>query len=241
MKGSNYLIWFRRLLVLGAVVAGAMASAAGSTPNPAGGHNAVAPDVIERYAAAHPYGSPTYPDVIERYAAAHPFGRGLVTSAPTTDRIVDDWFRDQPSVATQTGDRIVDDSFRDQPSVATQTGDRIVDDSFRDQPSVATQTGDRIVDDSFRDQPSVATQTGDRIVDDSFRDQPSVATQTGDRIVDDSFRDTAQVTLPQSSSSGLDWEDFGIGAGAMLGLTMLVASLGLGALARHRGGRLGTS
>ena len=191
MKGSNYLIWFRRLLVLGAVVAGAMASAAGSTPNPAGGHNAVAPDVIERYAAAHPYGSPTYPDLIERYAAAHPFGRGLVTSAPTTDRIVDDWFRDQPSVATQTGDRIVDDSFRDQPSVATQTGDRIVDDSFRDQPSVATQTGDRIVDDSFRDQPSVATQTatgssmthsaisrrgrrcGDRIVDDSFRERRS--------------------------------------------------------------------
>ena len=42
--------------------------------------------------------------------------------------------------------------------------------------------------------------------------------------------------------SGLDWGDFGIGAGAMLGLTLLVAGLGLGAVAmRHRGGRLETS
>jgi hypothetical protein len=185
MKGSDYLIWFRRLLVLGAVVAGGTTSAAGSATNPAGGRNAAVPDAIERYAAAHPYGTTSIPDVIERYAAAHPFGRGLVTSAPTTDRIVDDWFRDQPNVATGSGDRIVDDWFRD---------------------------------------------------------QPNVATQAGDRIVDDSFRDTVQVTIPQSSSSGLDWGDFGIGAGAMLGLTMLVAGLALGAVAlRHRSGRLGTS
>jgi hypothetical protein len=44
------------------------------------------------------------------------------------------------------------------------------------------------------------------------------------------------------SGNGLDWGDFGIGAGAMLGLTLLVAGLGLGAVAlRHRGGRLETS
>jgi len=165
MKGSNYLIWVRRLIVLGAVVAGTTAAAAGSATNPTGGHNTAPPDVIERYAAAHPYGTTSYPDWIERYAAAHPFGRGLLTSAPPTDRIVDD----------------------------------------------------------------------------SFRDQPAVVSAVGDRIVDDSFRDAAQSTTPQSSVSGLHWEDFGIGAGAMLGLMMLVAGLGLGAHARHRSGTLGTS
>jgi len=49
---------------------------------------------------------------------------------------------------------------------------------------------------------------------------------------------------PSTSSGrgGLDWEDFGIGAAAMFGLTLLVVGLGLGAVARrHRGGRLETS
>jgi hypothetical protein len=38
--------------------------------------------------------------------------------------------------AVQPGDRIVDDYFRDPPAVATQPGDRIVDDYFRDPPTV---------------------------------------------------------------------------------------------------------
>jgi hypothetical protein len=33
MKRSNYLIWFRRLVVLGAVVAGLAASAPGASPS----------------------------------------------------------------------------------------------------------------------------------------------------------------------------------------------------------------
>ncbi|MGE5273182.1 MAG: hypothetical protein ACM3QU_05315 [Verrucomicrobiota bacterium] len=56
-------------------------------------------------------------------------------------------------------------------------------------------------------------------------------------------RDAARyVPSAPSSNGGIDWGDFGIGAGAMLGLTLIVTGLGLGALAlRHRSGRLGTS
>jgi hypothetical protein len=45
--------------------------------------------------------------------------------------------------AVQAGDRIVDDYWRDQPSVVAQTGDRIVDDYWRDpQPvTIAQPTG----------------------------------------------------------------------------------------------------
>jgi hypothetical protein len=133
MKGSSYLTWFRRLLILGAVAAAATASAAGAAGN------ATAPDVLERYAAAHPYGTASVPDVLERYAAAHPSGRGVLQPVPATDRIVDDWFRDPPGLASPTADRIVDDSFRDPVKVATPQGNPgIVDDSFRDAPTIAT-------------------------------------------------------------------------------------------------------
>jgi hypothetical protein len=43
-------------------------------------------------------------------------------------------------------------------------------------------------------------------------------------------------------TDGFNWGDFGIGAASMFGLAMLLAGLGLGALAvRHRGGQLRTS
>jgi hypothetical protein len=48
------------------------------------------PDVVERYATAHPYGSGVsattdstlvaVPDVFERYAAAHPYGSGIAST-----------------------------------------------------------------------------------------------------------------------------------------------------------------
>jgi hypothetical protein len=48
------------------------------------------PDVVERYATAHPYGSElsattdstlvAVPDVLERYAAAHPYGSGVAST-----------------------------------------------------------------------------------------------------------------------------------------------------------------
>jgi hypothetical protein len=199
MKRSNYFNWFRRLLVLGAVVAGVTASSAAAIPtldpqdtpaNPVLGHTtpqglradglrwqaiakayqqsrqAPAPDVFERYATAHPYGTSGSSSTLQRYAASHPYGTAAFARELGTQPIVDDSFRDPAPIATPAGERIVDDYFRDSPTV-------------------------------------VASPT---------------------------------------SGNGLDWEDFGIGAGAMLGLTALVIGLGLGAVAmRHRTGRLGTS
>jgi hypothetical protein len=180
MKGSNYLNWFRRLLVLGAVVAGVTASSAAaipmldpqSSPAPsASSHTTplgVRADGLRWQAIAKAYQqSPqvAVPDVFERYATAHPYGAGTAAAVGT-----------------------------------------------------------------------------DRIVDDSFRDPAPIATPAGERVVDDYFRDSPTVVASPTSGNGLDWEDFGIGAGAMFGLTALVIGLGLGAVAmRHRTGRLGTS
>jgi hypothetical protein len=52
-----------------------------------------------------------------------------------------------------------------------------------------------------------------------------------ERIVDDSFRDAPVVASAAKSGDGLDWGAFGIGAGAMLGLALLVTGLGIGTLA----------
>jgi len=63
------------------------------------------------------------------------------------------------------------------------------------------------------------------------------------RIAVGSFRNTSAYSPATSTGhGGLDWADFGIGAGAMFGLTLLLAALGLAAVAiRHRDGRFETS
>jgi hypothetical protein len=99
MYPSTYLSWFRRLLILGAVVAGLTASAAGARLDPG-----TPPDVNDAKAAVSTPASivsrppdvqdvasslnATYPDVFERYAAAHPYGSGLSSAASPVDRIL---------------------------------------------------------------------------------------------------------------------------------------------------------
>jgi len=200
MRFPNYLIWFRRLVVLGAVVAGLTASAAGAVPmlDPqdtpsasATGHTTplgLRADGLRWQAIAKAYQDSRQapvPDVFERYAAAHPYGAGV-----------------QPVQRRGLGD-------------------------FRPVTPAAGVTQ------------AVGT---DRIVDDSFRDPAPIATPAGERIVDDSFRDSPTVVASPTSGNGLDWGDFGIGAGAMFGLALLVSGLGLGALAmRHRVGNIKAS
>ncbi|MGE5273183.1 MAG: hypothetical protein ACM3QU_05320 [Verrucomicrobiota bacterium] len=165
MKRSNYLIWFRRLAVLGAVVAGMTASAAGAVPmldpqdtpaNPVVGHTTpqgLRADGLRWQAIAKTYQQSRQapvPDVFERYAATHPY---VAAGVQTLQR----------------------------------------------------------------------RGVGD------FQPVTPVL-------------ETPKVVASPTDGNGLDWGAFGIGAGAMLGLAVLVASLGVGTVAfRHRAGKLGTS
>ena len=83
MTTSTYSTRLIRMLVLGAVVAGTAASTAGALVTDvrdSGGsaqaykQSQAAPDVLERFVIAHPYGIRPVPDAIERFATAHPYG-----------------------------------------------------------------------------------------------------------------------------------------------------------------------
>lgn len=106
----------------------------------------------------------------------------------------------------------------------------------------AERAVDRIVDDWFRDAAKAAAPGPERMVDDWFRDRPTLtAPTTNPGLVDDS-RGRGRVGMAQSNLDGFDWGDFGLGAAAMLCLTLVLAGCGLGALTvRHRGGHLKTS
>src|SRR5436190_1585916 len=92
MKGSTYLNWFRRLVILGAVVsAGALAQSAGAmkpTDGQSTGGGSFAtivsrpPDVSDVATRM----SASTADVFERYAAAHPYGNGLSPTASAVSR-----------------------------------------------------------------------------------------------------------------------------------------------------------
>jgi hypothetical protein len=115
MKSSTYLTWLRRLIVLGAVVAGTVASTAGavvsrppdvrdaagsiaqaylgSPPDVrdvAGTANLAGPDVFERYATAHPYGSELSPALQSTLVSRPPDVGDAANAARSTvvDRII---------------------------------------------------------------------------------------------------------------------------------------------------------
>ena len=251
MKSSTYLNWFRRLLILGAVVAGIAAPAAGAavetrdSGSVAATHSTplgVAADGLRLQAIAQAYQSsangPTpqglkadglrlqgiaqaykqsqsvaVPDVFERYATAHPYGVGTGT-APVTDRLVDDSFRDAAKSPAPVVDRIVDDSFRDAAKSPAPVVDRIVDDSFRDAAKSSAPVVDRIVDDSFRDAAKApATPSFSLGVPLEYLAQPA----------------------PSSGGNGFDWADWGIGIGSGVGIMLLLAGGLVGGMQRrHR-------
>jgi hypothetical protein len=92
MKSSTYPIRLRRLILLGAVVAGlAVPAAAGASPgtppdvrDAAAAANGQATDVFERYAAAHPNGQSTPVDRIIAQEQGRQHDPGLFTLGLTT-------------------------------------------------------------------------------------------------------------------------------------------------------------
>ena len=78
MQSSTYPAQLRRLILLGAVVAGI------AVPAAAGSYNGSPPDVRDAAVAAKPQA----PDVLERYAAAHPYGAGLWAQPTPVERSI---------------------------------------------------------------------------------------------------------------------------------------------------------
>ena len=171
MKGSNYLIWFRRLVVLGAVVAGLTASAAGAVP------------------MLDPQATPA-----------------------------------NPVVANTTPLGLRADGLRWQAIAKQYQQGR--------QTPVGLPTAAGIRADGLRWQ-GIAK---------AYQQNTQAPPDVVERYVATHPDGQGTVTAATSGASGLNWGDFGIGAGAMFGLALLVAGLSIGAVAmRHRGGRLSPS
>jgi len=257
MKRSNYLIWFRRLVVLGAVVAGLTASSAAAIPmldpqDSASATSHTTPlgiradglrwQAIARVYQLHGHAVPQYYGSRAPYAPTtrhtQPLPAYYGSTAPymsTSQSLAAPGLRWQAIAKAHQENRQapVPDVF-ERYAASHPYGAGL-------QPVQHRGLGDfRPVTPAVGVTQAVGTE---RIVDDSFRDSAPIVTPAGsERIVDDSFRDAPTVVASPTSSNGLDWADFGIGAGAMLGLTALVIGLGIGAVAmRHRTGRLGTS
>jgi hypothetical protein len=147
-----------------------------------------------------------------------------VPAAAANDGLVDDWFRDTNVVATAP----VVDRLDGAPVT-----DRLVDDWFRDSVTVvggATPPAgvDPATGRPLRESGAPIGATRPAGVD------PATVRPTRES--------GAAPVASQPTTDGFHWSDFGIGAGAMLGLVLLVAGLSLGALSmRHRSGTLRTS
>jgi hypothetical protein len=250
MYPSTYLSWFRRLLILGAVVAGLTASAAGARLDPgtppdvsdvksalstqativsrppdvqdaATSVNAAAPDVFERYAAAHPsdtrlftgYGTETYsypdpslfhasssvstpPDVQDAMTALHTTPESQVFSLGTA------LFEYQQSKnGAQAG------SF---PASEVKAG---TTDVCSPASCYSTAQGSGVPAPNGR--PIVQTAPGfpQLRVGSGF----SFAAPTGW---------TQPTPLPATGSESFDWGDAGIGAAGSLGIVLLIGGIG---------------
>ena len=135
---------------------------------------------------------------------------------------------------------------------AAHANNRLVDDWFRD-PQVVPMASIGLIDvtakESSRPIASVATVSiaHDRLVDDWFRNQqlvPMASIGLIDVTAKESSRPIAvpQIITSTQAGNAFAWGDFGIGAGAMLGVVLIVGALALGAGSlRHRSSTLRTS
>jgi len=240
MKGSTtYLNWFRRLLILGAVIGvGVFASTAGAVGRPPDVQDVAAsiqasnvsrpPDVAD-VASRLSVGTP---DVFERYAAAHPYGAGLSLSNTVVSRPPD--VQDVASQLSTSATNVLERHFRHEDTLyAAQDGIGLQAPDVFERYAAAHPYG-RGLSLNLTTQATRPPDVQDTA--NAIKEQSSTSSIVS-RPPD--VQDTAQA-LQQSSttvgqSQGFDWNDWGIGIGTGMGLALLLGiGFMIGRQHRHR-------
>jgi hypothetical protein len=230
MYSSTYLNWFRRLLILGAVVAGLTASAAGARLDPgtppdvsdvASGLSTASfvsspPDVQDAAASANA----ATPDVFERYATAHPYGSGL-SQARLTGRELYPSLVERVTAQEQGGSTPTSSSFVSTPPDVQDAAAALVNGEPASQLARHYQHEDALYQLSER-AASFPTPQGLRA--DGLRYQGIAQVYKG--------MESAPVS---GGGSSFSWYDWAIGIGTGIGLALLLgAGLLVGRHQRHR-------
>jgi hypothetical protein len=231
---STYYKWFRRLLILGAVVAtGVFASTAGAMPQDAGTTNRVTADVVRppdvQDSATALYSTQAglradglrlqgmaqvyrdlqaTPDVFERYAATHPFGQEL---SATSDLGVSR----PPDVS--------DVAARASASTADVFERYAAAHPYGQGLSGTTDTGIT----RPPDVQDVASSIG------SSSSSETIVSRPPD-VQDASL--AAQSSTTTSQSDSFNWNDWGVGIGTGMGILLLLLGIGLVMSRQHRHG-----
>jgi hypothetical protein len=259
MYRSTYLSWFRRLLILGAVVAGLTASAAGARLDPGTPPDVrdVAsalsttpativsrpPDVLDAATSVNA----AAPDVFEREAAAHPYGRGLAPATSPIDRIIAQEQGRQHDLAlfslgfsapTTSSDFLsTPPDVQDAMTALHSTPEGLKADSLRWQGIARTY--------SQLQSPDTASQSTSPIWEHQLH-SPVTASQyptpAGLKADGLRYQGIAQVyeqlqsdKAPVSGGSDFAWGDWAIGVGAGIGMALLLGiGLMVGRQQRHR-------
>lgn len=250
MKSSTYLTWFRRLLLLGAVVAGTAASAAGAVSRP--------PDVRDAAAALHvtpqglkadglrwqgiakvyeQIGQASMPDAIDRYASNHLYSQGVTASATEStlvSRPPD--VQDAATALHVTSQGLKADGLRLQgiAQAYQQSGQTPIPDAFERYATahpyggLSSATESRLVS---RPPDVQDAASGLNAVAEVGR-PPDIADAVGEGPYIGTLQPRPATHVSQSQS--FDWGDYAIGLGSGMGLILLLGGgLTIGRQRRH--------
>jgi hypothetical protein len=238
MKGSNYLEWFRRLLVLGAVVAaGAMAATAGAVGRP--------PDVQDAATVGSTdVGTP--PDVRDAATALYTTSAGIMADGLRWQGISRTYQQLQPESNFPTTLGMRADGLRLQGMVQVYQDLQATPDAFERYATAHPYgNGLSVVAASVSRPPDVAdaatasTATPDvferRAANYPYGSGLSVSEALVSRPPDVTDAALSVETQVSSSSVGFDWNDWGIGIGTGMGLALILGGgLLVGRQFRHR-------
>jgi hypothetical protein len=245
MFSSTYLNWFRRLLILGAVVAGLTASAAGagidSRPpdvNDAAARLAVLPTIVSRppdVQDAATSVSSAIPDVFERYAMEHPYGADLtssgVVSSPPDVQDAATALHTTPAGLKADGLRLqgIAQAYAQLQSATAETG---TPPDVQDAAMALRSTPEGLKADGLRWQGIAQAYQQLATPDPVTR---IIAQERGRRLDQSLFATPTPIQVVESGGSSFDWDDWAIGIGTGLGLALLLGvGFMVGRQQRHR-------